>query len=140
MWLIVSNIPLILNCNSDAIILYCYTIYIASVTTLIVNSVDFATLLPICSLGRSLYFFAVFERHLYIIVSMTLSIMLSKAIGVYISEVCFVFCDLSDLARIMISTLYRRFGKYSYMKLVFVILAMIIVRGLSYIFRNPIDR
>ncbi len=140
MWLIISNTSLISNCNSDITTLCCYVVYIASMTTLIANSVDLATLLPIYPSERSPYSSIASERCLYIAVSMTLSIMLSKAIGLYVPGVCFAFCDLLGLAKIIMSVLYRHFGKYSYTKLVFVILVMMVVRGLLYIFRNPMDR
>ncbi len=140
MWLTVLNAPLMSSCNNDTTVLHCHTVYIAFMTTLIVSSVDFVTLLPICPSGRSPYSSAISERRLHIAVSMTLPIMLSKAIGLYAPRVCFAFCDLPGLARIMISMLCRCFRKYSYTKLVFVILAMMVVRGLLYIFRNPMDR
>ncbi len=140
MWLTVSNVPLMSNYNSDIIVLCCHVIYIAFVTILIANSIDLAILLSICPSRRSSYSFAISERCLYIVVSMTLFIVLNKAIGLYVLGVCFAFYNLLGLAKIMTSVLCRRFGKYLYAKLVFVILAMMVVRGLSYIFRNPINR
>ncbi len=138
--MIVSNASLISNYNNNIITLYCHTIYIVSITILIVNSIDLVILLSICPLGKSLYSSVISERYLYIIVFITLFIVFSKTIDLYVSGICFVFCDLSGLVRIMMLILYRCFGKYSYMKLVFVILTMMVARGLSYIFRNPMNR
>ncbi len=140
MWLTVSNAPLMSSCNNDIIILHCHTVYTVSVTTLIASSVDLAILLSIYPLERSPYSSAIFERCLYIAVFMTLSIVFSKTIGLSTSGICFAFYDLLGLARLMMSVLYRRFRKYSHMKLVFVILVMMVVRGLPYIFRNPVNR
>ncbi len=126
--------------NSNTIILCCHIVYIAFITILIASSINFVILLFIYSLERSLYSSIISKKCLYIAVSMTLFIIFNKAISLYILRICFAFYNLSDLMRIMISTLYKYFRKYSYMKLVFVILAMIIVRGLLYIFSNPINR
>ncbi len=128
------------NCNNDTITLCCHIIYIAFITILIVNSINLAILLFICPSRRSLYSSTISERCLYIIISMTLSIVLNKTIDLYIPRICFVFCDLLDLMRIMMLILYRCFGKYSYMKLMFVILAMMVMKDLSHIFRNSINR
>ncbi len=138
--MIILNIPLILSCNSDIITSYCYAIYIAFITILIVNSIDFVTLLSIYPSKRSLYFFVISEMYLYIAISITLSIVFNRIIDLYILGICFVFYDLLGLARIITSTLYRHFRKYLYIKLMFVILTMIIVRDLLYIFRNPINK
>ncbi len=138
--MIVSNAPLISNCNNNTIISCCHVVYIAFVTTLIASSIDLAILLSICSSRRSPYSFVVSERRLHIVVSITLSIILNKTIGLYTPRIYFAFCDLPGLARIMTLALYRHFGKYSYTKLMFVILAMMVARGLPYIFRNPINK
>ncbi len=119
---------------------YNYVIYIVFITTLIVNSIDLTILLFICPLKRNLCSSIISKRYLYIAVFMILFIVFNKTIDLYISKICFVFCNLSDLIRIMISTLYRCFRKYLYIKLIFVILIMIVIKDLSYIFRNSIKK